>query len=129
MSSTHEHNFPQQIGVKWLEAATTCPSFCSPRSPNRTGFGMGRLKPRPTFSPHSSRYGTSSRRASVARAHVVVLMGHPVSRNANVLNQKRCLIAPSVRVTTRTSSLGPSQPILLIYKCFPNYVGKPFLLF
>ncbi len=33
---------------------------------------MGRLKPRPTFSPHSSRYWTSSRRASVARAHVVV---------------------------------------------------------
>src|SRR5436853_842596 len=38
---------------------------------------MGSLKPRPTFSPHSSRYWTSSRRASVARAHVVVLMGVP----------------------------------------------------
>src|SRR6266480_4893384 len=67
--------------VKWRDAnaATPFSSFCSPRSPNRTGFGMGRLKPRPTFSPHSSRYGTS-RRASVARAHVVVLMGHPGSR-------------------------------------------------
>ncbi len=95
-------HFPLQIGVKWRDAATTFSSFCSPRSPNRTGFGMGRLKPRPTFSPHS-RYGTSSRRASVARAHVVVLMGHPVSRNANVLNQKRFLIAPSVRFTTQWS--------------------------
>ncbi|PYT95323.1 MAG: hypothetical protein DMG38_27570 [Acidobacteria bacterium] len=62
---------------------------------------------RPTFSPHSSRYWTSSRRASVARAHVVVLMGHPVSRNANVLNQKRFLIAPSIRFTTRRSSTDP----------------------
>src|SRR5437588_79012 len=58
---------------------------------------------RPTFSPHSSRYWTSSRRASVARAHVVVLMGHPVSRNANVLNQKRFLIAPSFRFVTEWS--------------------------
>src|SRR5437660_12916300 len=70
-------HFPLQIGVKWRDAATTFSSFCSPRSPNRTSFGMGRLKPRPTFSPHSSRYWTSSRRASVARAHVVVLMGVP----------------------------------------------------
>src|SRR5437016_2916378 len=64
---------------------------------------MGRLKPRPTFSPHSSRYWTSSRRATVARAHVVVLIGHPVSRNANVLNQKRFLIAPSFRFVTEWS--------------------------
>src|SRR6266571_2505123 len=71
MSSPNDLHFPLQIGVKWRDAATTFASFCSPRSPNRTGFGMGRLKPRPTFSPHSSRYGTSSRRASVARAHVV----------------------------------------------------------
>ncbi len=102
MSSPNDLHFPLQIGVKWRDAATTFSLFCSPRSPNRTGFGMGRLKPRPTFSPHS-RYGTSSRRASVARAHVVVLMGHPVSRNANVLNQKRFLIAPSVRFTTQWS--------------------------
>src|SRR5260370_35116590 len=78
MSSPNDLHFPLQIGVKWRDAATTFSSFCSPRSPNRTSFVMGRLKPRPTFSPHSSRYGTSSRRASVARAHVVVLMGHPV---------------------------------------------------
>ncbi len=84
MSSSNDLHFPLQIGVKWRDAATTFSSFCSPRSPNRTGFGMGRLKPRPTFSPHSSRYWTSSRRTPVARAHVVVLMGHPVSRNANV---------------------------------------------
>ncbi len=96
-------HFPLQIGVKWRDAATTFSSFCSPRSPNRTSFGMGRLKPRPTFSPHSSRYWTSSRRASVARAHVVVLIGHPVSRNANVLNQKRFLIAPSFRFVTEWS--------------------------
>ena len=102
MSSPNDLHFPLQIGVKWRDAATTFSLFCSPRSPNRTGFGMGRLKPRPTFSPHS-RYGTSSRRASVARAHVVVLMGHPVSRNANVINQKRFLIAPSVRFTTQWS--------------------------
>src|SRR5436190_10472579 len=102
MSPPNDLHFPLQIGVKWRDAATTFSSFCSPRSPNRTGFGMGRLKPRPTFSPHS-RYGTSSRRASVARAHVVVLMGHPVSRNANVLNQKRFLIAPSVRFVTEWS--------------------------
>ena len=62
---------------------------------------------RPTFSPHSSRYWTSSRRASVARAPVVVLMGHPVLRNTNVLNQKRFLIAPSIRFTTRRSSTDP----------------------
>ncbi len=84
MSSPNDLHFPLQIGVKWRDAATTFSSFCSPRSPNRTSFGMGRLKPRPTFSPHSSRYWTSSRRTPVARAHVVVLMGHPVSRNANV---------------------------------------------
>ena len=96
-------HFPLQIGVKWREAATTFSSFCSPRSPNRTGFGMGRLKPRPTFSLHSSRYWTSSRRASVARTHVVVLMGHPWSRNANVLNQKRFLIAPSIRLLVGTA--------------------------
>ena len=71
MSSPNDLHFPLQIGVKWRDAATTFPSFCSPRSPNRTGFGMGRLKPRPTFSLHSSRYWMSSRRASVARAHVV----------------------------------------------------------
>ncbi|SRR6266568_2682151 len=65
MSSPNDLHFPLQIGVKWRDAATPFSSFCSPRSPNRTGFGMGRLKPRPTFSPHSSRYGTSSRRASV----------------------------------------------------------------
>src|SRR5438876_5775981 len=47
-SSPNDLHFPQQIGVKWGDAATTFPSFCSPRSPNRTGFGMGRLKPRPT---------------------------------------------------------------------------------
>ena len=84
MSSPNDLHFPLQIGVKWREAATTFSSFCSPRSPNRTGFGMGRLKPRPTFSPYSSWYWTSSRKASVARVHLVVLMGHPVSRNANV---------------------------------------------
>jgi len=56
----HFH-FLRQIGVKWRDAATTFSSFCSPRSPNRTGFGVGRLKPRPTFSRHSSRYWTSSR--------------------------------------------------------------------
>ena len=77
MSSPNDLHFPLQIGVTWRDAATTFSSFCSPRSPNRTGFGMGSLKPRPTFSPHSSRYWTSSRRASVARAHVVVLMGVP----------------------------------------------------
>src|SRR5947207_257455 len=71
MSSPNDLHFPLQIGVKWRDAATTFSSFCSPRSPNRTGFDMGRLKPRPTFSLHSSRYGTSSRRASVARTHVV----------------------------------------------------------
>ncbi len=110
MSSPNDLHFPLQIGVKWRDAATTFSSFCSPRSPNRTGFGMGRLKPRPTFSPHSSRYGTPSRRASAARAHVVVLMSHPVSRNANVLNQKRFLIAPSIRFTTRRSSTDPRSP-------------------
>src|SRR5438093_72730 len=88
---------------------------------------MGRLKPRPTFSPHSSRYGTSSRRASVARAHVVVLMGHPVSRNANVLNQKRFLIAPSIRFHNPKVVNGPSPPILLIDKGFLRHIGKPFL--
>src|SRR6266513_1313577 len=50
MSSPNDLHFPLQIGVKWRDAATTFSSFCSPGSPNRTGFGMGRLKPRPTFS-------------------------------------------------------------------------------
>src|SRR6266566_9696238 len=49
MSSPNDLHFPLQIGVKWCDAATTFSSFCSPRSPNRTGFVMGRLKPRPTF--------------------------------------------------------------------------------
>ena len=73
MSSSNDLHFPLQIGVKWRDAATTFSSFCSPRSPNRTSFGMGRLKPRPTFSPHSSRYWTSSRRtpseSSCCRSH------------------------------------------------------------
>jgi len=56
----HFH-FLQQVGVKWRDAATTLPSFCSPRSPHRTGFGVGRLKPRPPFSRHFSGYWTSSR--------------------------------------------------------------------
>src|SRR5438477_6150364 len=70
MSSPNDLHFPLQIGVKWRDAATTFPSFCSPRSPNRTSFGMCRLKARPTFSPHSSRYWTS-REELPARAHVV----------------------------------------------------------
>src|SRR5881392_2121807 len=49
MSSPNDLHFPLQIGVKWRDAATTFSSFCSPRSPNRTGFGVGRLKPRPTL--------------------------------------------------------------------------------
>src|SRR5437762_444579 len=47
MSSPNDLHFPLQIGVKWRDAATTFSLFCSPRSPNRTGFDMGRLKPRP----------------------------------------------------------------------------------
>ncbi len=66
MSSPNDLHFPLQIGVKWRDAATPFSSFCSPRSPNRTGFGMGRLKPRPTFSPHSSRYWTSSSKQLLA---------------------------------------------------------------
>ena len=66
MSSPNDLHFPLQIGVKWRDAATKFSSFCSPGSPNRTGFGMGRLKPRPTFSPHSSRYCVKGRADFVA---------------------------------------------------------------
>ena len=44
MSSPNDLHFPLQIGVKWRDAATPFSSFCSPRSPNRTSFGMDRLK-------------------------------------------------------------------------------------
>src|SRR5256884_6988788 len=44
MSSPNDLHFPLQIGVKWRDAATTFSLFCSPRSPNRTGFGMGDRK-------------------------------------------------------------------------------------